>query len=82
MPKLKMFTLILILYFITGFLTGCTNDMNRREIDEINFIHVMGIDYSAGEFILTAVYSSDQGADAEKGEAGKEEISGQRGFCL
>jgi len=79
MPKLKMFTLILILYFITGFLTGCTNDMNRREIDEINFIHVMGIDYSAGEFILTAVYSSDQGADAEKGEAGKEEISQGRG---
>lgn len=66
---------ILVLFFILCTLAGCSHDMNRREIDEINFIHVMGIDYSKGEYLLTAVYSSDQGADTEQGDAGKEEIS-------
>lgn len=68
--------IILIFVFL---LTGCSHDMNRREIDEINFIHVMGIDYYGGEYVLTAIYSSSQGADPEKGEAGDEEISRGRG---
>jgi hypothetical protein len=53
--------------------------MNRREIDEINFIHVLGIDYSEKEYVLTAVYSASQGADAEKTDAGEEEISQGKG---
>lgn len=60
-------------------LCGCSHDMNRREIDEINFIHVMGIDYSDGEYVLTAIYSFSQGADPEKGSAGDEETSEGRG---
>lgn len=60
-------------------LCGCSHDMNRREIDEINFIHVMGIDYSDGEYTLTAIYSSSQGADPEKGSAGDEESSEGKG---
>lgn len=57
-------------------LCGCTNlnDMNRKELDEINFIHAMGIDYEEGEYTLSAIYSSDSGADPEKGKAGKEDI--------
>lgn len=70
---------IVILFLCLCLFVGCTHDMNRREIDEINFIHVMGIDYSMGKYILTAIYSSDQGADPEKGDAGKEEISQGRG---
>lgn len=58
---------------------GCSHDMNRREIDEINFIHVLGIDYSEKEYVLTAVYSASQGADAEKTDAGEEEISQGKG---
>jgi spore germination protein KC len=53
--------------------------MNRREIDEINLIHVMGIDYKEGEYVLTAIYSSSQGADPEKGSEGDEEVSEGRG---
>lgn len=68
-----------IIFILLCMLQGCSHDMNRREIDEINFIHVMGIDYAAEEYILTAVYSSSQGADPEKGEAGEEEISQGRG---
>lgn len=60
-------------------LSGCSHDMNRREIDEINFIHVMGIDYSLGEYVLTAIYSSSKGADSEDGSRGNEEISEGRG---
>ena len=47
--------LVIILFPLL--LCGCSHDMNRREIDEINFIHVMGIDYSEGEYVLTATYS-------------------------
>lgn len=66
---------IYIIIMFTLILGGCSHDMNRREIDEINFIHVLGIDYYDGEYTLTAVYSSSQGADPEKGSAGDEEIS-------
>lgn len=69
-------SVIIIFSFL---LCGCSHDMNRREIDEINFIHVMGIDYSQGDYILTAIYSSSQGADPEKGSAGDEETSEGRG---
>ncbi len=54
------------------FFSGCTHDMNRREIDEINFIRVMGIDYSDGEYTISALYSSG-GADPEEGAGGAEE---------
>lgn len=70
---------ILVMSVLFWGLWGCSHDMNRREIDEINFIHVLGIDYSMGEYVLTAIYSSNQGADAESGQAGKEEISQGRG---
>lgn len=69
----------LIIILFAFLLCGCSHDMNRREIDEINFIHVMGIDYSKGEYTLTAIYSSGQGADPEKGQAGGEETSQGRG---
>lgn len=75
MDKLKKSVIILFVLF----LCGCSHDMNRREIDEINFIHVMGIDYFEGEFVLTAIYSSGQGADPEKGSYGGEETSEGRG---
>lgn len=70
---------ILVVFIVSFLLCGCSHDMNRREIDEINFIHVMGIDYSEGEYIITAIYSSSQGADPEKGSAGDEETSEGRG---
>lgn len=74
--KIKAIIFILVCSFI---LSGCTHDMNRREIDEINFIHVMGLDYSEGNYIITVIYSSSQGADPEKGSAGDEETSKARG---
>lgn len=74
--KLKYIIFVSLCSFL---LAGCTHDMNRREIDEINFIHVMGIDYLDGEYMLTVIYSSSQGADAEKGSAGQEETSQGRG---
>lgn len=68
----------LVLILFAFLLSGCSHDMNRREIDEINFVHVMGIDYSNGEYTLTAIYSSSQGADPEGG-GGDEESSQGRG---
>ena len=74
--KIKITIFVLMCSFL---LVGCSHDMNRREIDEINFIHVMGIDYFDGEYMLTVIYSSSQGADPEKGSAGQEETSEGRG---
>lgn len=33
----------LVLILFAFLLSGCSHDMNRREIDEINFVHVMGL---------------------------------------
>lgn len=63
----------LIILLISILLCGCSHDMNRREIDEINFIHVMGIDYSQGEYTVSALYSSSGGADPEEGGGPTEE---------
>lgn len=60
-------------------LCACSNDMNRRELDEINLIHIMGIDYSDGMYVLTAVFSSGQGADPEKNPSGSEDVSEGKG---
>ncbi|HPU63327.1 MAG TPA: Ger(x)C family spore germination protein [Mobilitalea sp.] len=75
MNRLKMSLAFIVLCM----LTGCSNDMSRKEIDEINFIHVMGIDYMSDEYILTVVYNTGQGADSESTDTGKEEIGQGRG---
>lgn len=66
---------ILLLIFIPVTLCGCTNDMNRKEIDEINFIHTIGIDYANGQYTLSALYSSGGGADPESSGSGTEEVT-------
>mgnify|MGYP000875928706 CR=1 FL=1 len=65
--------LIILLFPIL--ICGCSHDMNRREIDEINLVHVIGIDFSDGEYVITALYSGEKGADTEKGSAGQEVTS-------
>jgi spore germination protein KC len=76
MRKAVLF-IIIIIPILFG---GCTHDMNRKEIDEINFIHVMGIDYKDGEYTVSALYSSSGGADPESGGGpGKEEITEGKG---
>lgn len=77
MRKVLLFMIILIPILFGG----CTHDMNRKEIDEINFIHVMGIDYKDGEYTVSALYSSSGGADPESGGGGPgtEEITEGKG---
>lgn len=80
--KLKRIKALAFLLLLTGFFAGCSHDMNRREIDEINFIHVMGIDYKDGEYTVSALYSSEGGADPEEGgggDGGTEEITEGKG---
>ncbi|MBH1941388.1 Ger(x)C family spore germination protein [Mobilitalea sibirica] len=57
-------------------LCGCSHDMNRREIDEINIVLVLGIDYTEDEYTLSALYKTGGGADPEQGgSADQEEIA-------
>ena len=63
--------LFLILSFL---LCGCTHDMSRKEIDEIDLILVLGIDYVNGEYSLNALYSTGSGADPEKGTGSGSEV--------
>jgi spore germination protein KC len=61
-------------------LCGCTHDMNREEIDEIDLVLVLGIDYEDGEYHLSALYSTGSGADSEAGAgSGKEQITKGKG---
>jgi spore germination protein KC len=66
-----------ILFLLIPFmLCGCTHDMNRKEIDEINLVLVMGIDYADGEYTLSALYSTGGGSDPEKGAgSGAEDVA-------
>ncbi len=61
-------------------LCGCTHDMNREEIDEIDLVLVLGIDYAEGEYNISALYSTGGGADTEKGAgSGKEQVTKGKG---
>jgi len=70
----------LLFLLIPILLCGCTHDMNREEIDEINLVLVLGIDYSDGEFALSALYSTGGGSDPEKGAgSGEEDVAKGKG---
>ena len=70
-----------IVFFIGNFLilpfllSGCVRDMNRREIDEINLIRVLGIDFKQNEYTLSALFNATGGTDPESGSAMEEEIT-------
>lgn len=69
--------LFLILPFL---LCGCTHDMNREEIDEIDLVLVLGIDYEGEEYSINALYSTGGGADSEAGAgSGKEQVAKGKG---
>lgn len=55
----------LIFLVIPLLLCGCTSDLNRREIDELNIVHVLGVDYADGEYTITVVYNSGGGGGQE-----------------
>lgn len=62
-------------------LCGCTHDMNREEIDEIDLVLVLGIDYSAGDYNISALYSTGGGADSEAGAGpGEEKVAKGKGL--
>lgn len=78
--KKTLLTILLALVF----LQGCTYDMNRREIDELDMALVLGIDYKTGQYILSALYSPGSSSTAEGGEEegggkGSEELASGSG---
>ncbi len=76
----KLVFLILFLLYIPIYLCGCTHDFSRKEIDEIDLVLVLGIDYADGVYHLSALYNSGGGADPEEGgKAGKEEVANGEG---
>ncbi|HHU74063.1 MAG TPA: Ger(x)C family spore germination protein [Clostridiales bacterium] len=67
--------IILLLLFIPLVLWGCSHDMNRRELDEISLIQVLGIDYSSEGYTLSGLYKSGGGTDSEAGgDSSSEEV--------
>ena len=69
--------LFLVLPFL---LCGCTHDMNREEIDEIDLVLVLGIDYEDGKYNISALYSTGGGADSEAGTgSGAEQVAKGKG---
>ncbi len=75
---------IIILFLILPLLLcGCTHDMNREEIDEIDLALVLGIDYADAMYELSALYSSGGGADSEADAgSGKEEVAKGKGKSM
>ncbi len=74
------FALFLACIFLPILSGGCTHDMSRKEIDEIDLVLVLGIDYKDGEYSLSCLYSTGAGADPEKGAGGgSEEVAKGKG---
>lgn len=72
--------LLIIVLILSTFLAGCTHDMNREEIDEIDLVLVLGIDYTGGEYVLSALYSTGGGGGSDSGSGtGKEEVATGKG---
>ena len=60
--------------------SGCTHDMNKEEIDEIDMALILGIDYKDSEYQICALYSTGGGTDSGAGAGkGKEEITKGKG---
>ncbi len=67
---------ILLLLIIPFLLCGCTHDMNKQEIDDIDLVLLLGIDYTDNSgYTVTALYNSGQSAGA--GGEGESDSSGQ-----
>ncbi len=77
MKKLILFIIIII--SITFLFGGCTHDFSRKEIDEIDMVLTLGIDYTDGQYKLCALYSVGGGTDPEKGGASQEKIAEGKG---
>ena len=78
--EMKRWILFIILPLL---LCGCTHDMNREEIDEIDLALVLGIDYADGMYELAALYSTGGGADSESDAgSGKEEVAKGKGKSM
>lgn len=60
----------MIISFSIFIFSSCSHDMNHREIDEISFVLVMGIDYDGKEYTITTVHSLGigEGVDQPKEE--------------
>lgn len=76
--------LLIILTFFLCSLYGCSYDMNRREIDEIDMALVLGIDFKEGQYLLSVLYSPGSGSGSEGGEkqdsgGGAEELASGSG---
>ncbi len=73
----KVVIKVVFFFSLPFFLGGCTHDMSRKEIDEIDLALVVAIDYENGEYTISALHSSGGGADPEAGAggSGKEEVA-------
>jgi spore germination protein KC len=56
---------IFLVLFISCFMNGCSYDLSRKEIDEINLIQVLGIDFTKDGYLLSALYSTGGGSDSK-----------------
>ena len=55
--------IICCLFIIPIILGGCSKDFMVTEIDEINLVRVMGIDYDEDEYIISALFTTIEGEE-------------------
>lgn len=55
--ELNLILKTLTIIGISFMLTSCSRDFNKKEINEIDLIQALGIDYINNEYVLTAAYS-------------------------
>jgi len=75
--KTRKYACLFLLSFLPLVLSGCTHDISRREIDELDLVLVLGIDYSNGEYTLTAITNGSGGSSG--GGSGQQKGSGSSG---
>jgi len=61
---------LLSIIFTMILCSGCTHDMSKQEINAIDLVLLLGIDYSEGEYTLTALYNGSGGGPGSEQSSG------------
>lgn len=65
----------LVFLLLAFLLCGCTHDFSRKEIDKVDLVLVLGVDYADGEYTVSALYNTGGSSDPEKKGSGQEKVA-------
>ena len=60
---------VICLMFLSCLLCSCSDDINRKEIDEVDIVRIVGVDYLNNQYTLSVLYTENGGTDSTSATA-------------